>query len=86
MHAAYKHPYAVLISSLSLPASATPSSCIQAAKRLRDTLAWREKERPTEAVCEACRKDPESHYMQIVGFDMFSRPVIYSCFDLANNR
>lgn len=34
-----------------------------ALRRVRETLAWREKERPAATVCTACQAAPDSHYM-----------------------
>ena len=52
----------------------------------RDTLDWRARERPDLLYCQACLKDPTSHYMHVVGWDRQRRPVIYSCLELATNR
>ena len=58
----------------------------QAAKRIQDTLQWRQHECPEEVVCHACSVNPRSHYMHPVGYDLHDRPVLYSCFKLASNR
>lgn len=57
-----------------------------ASRRLQDTIAWREAEQPDKLCCEACRKDPTSHYMYLFGRDVNSYPAIYSCLDLVTNR
>lgn len=58
-----------------------------ALRRIKDTLAWLRVEKPREMVCSAClEKDPTSHYMHVVGHDIYKRPVIYSCLALASNR
>ncbi len=49
-------------------------------------MAWREKEQPEQVVCKACRDNPRSHYMHVVGFCRLERPVIYSCLEMASNR
>lgn len=50
------------------------------------TVAWRAKEQPEQVVCNACRENPRSHYMHVVGFCRLERPVIYSCLEMASNR
>lgn len=68
---------------------ATGKDTRHAARRLKDTLSWWDKEKPSEILCTACPFDKPgkcSHYMQIVCRDKFSRPVIYSCLQLAQNK
>lgn len=68
---------------------ATGKDTRHAARRLKDTLSWWDKERPSEVLCPACPLDKPgrcSHYMQIVCKDKLSRPVIYSCLQLAQNK
>lgn len=57
-----------------------------AAAVLAATLHWRLKERPKEVECPACRQDPHSHNMRVVGVDRFERPVIYTDFSQAIHR
>lgn len=55
-------------------------------KRIQDTLAWWATEDPKTIFCSACRHNPHSHYMQVIGRDTSSRPLIYSCMELATNK
>ncbi|KAK9828471.1 hypothetical protein WJX72_000163 [[Myrmecia] bisecta] len=57
-----------------------------AVKRIHETLAWRAEEKPATLLCPACQKDPRSHYMHPIGFDLYNRPVLYSCLQLVTNR
>ena len=50
------------------------------AKRLEETVAWREKEKPDMRICRLCITDPAQHYMHCIGHDKKGRPVVYSCF------
>ena len=36
--------------------------------------------------CTACQQLPKSHYMHLVGYDLLSRPVMYSCLEMVTNR
>jgi len=65
---------------------ATGGNVAHSAKRLAATLKWRDTNKPQEVVCHACRKDPKSHYMHIVGHDNLGRPIIYSCLAAATNK
>lgn len=56
------------------------------AKRLKSTLLWYEKENPSSMFCSACVKDKASHYMHTVCYDIYDRPTIYSCLELATNK
>ena len=38
---------------------------LQALKRLKDTLRWREAERVDRLLCKACLKADGAHYMQV---------------------
>ncbi|KAL6779921.1 hypothetical protein ACKKBG_A14310 [Auxenochlorella protothecoides x Auxenochlorella symbiontica] len=58
----------------------------QALRRIRDTLAWFEAERPDHLHCRACARDPKSHYMQVVAWDRGRRPTIYSCLSIPTCR
>eukprot|EP00193_Tetraselmis_chui_P006271 CAMPEP_0177759904 /NCGR_PEP_ID=MMETSP0491_2-20121128/4981_1 /TAXON_ID=63592 /ORGANISM="Tetraselmis chuii, Strain PLY429" /LENGTH=289 /DNA_ID=CAMNT_0019275765 /DNA_START=204 /DNA_END=1073 /DNA_ORIENTATION=+ len=57
-----------------------------AAKRLIHTSEWRKKEGVESIVCKACIQNPRSHYMHVAGLDLFQRPVIYSVFNLAEDK
>jgi hypothetical protein len=59
---------------------------LQAAARLRETLAWRREAKPETMVCEHCLRDPRSHYFHPVGFHKDGMPVMYSCNALASDR
>lgn len=39
---------------------------LQAVKRLKDTLSWRQKEKPHKKVCKKCVSLPRAHYMHVV--------------------
>lgn len=58
----------------------------KAAKRLKATLEWWEKENPASMVCSACSGDCAEHYMHCVCYDIRGRPTIYSCLELAINK
>ncbi|KAK9851370.1 hypothetical protein WJX84_005144, partial [Apatococcus fuscideae] len=58
----------------------------QALKRLQDTLAWRHEQQPAKIVCQRCRDRDDPHYMHVCGFDKEGRPILYSVFNLAENR
>ncbi len=55
---------------------ATGGSKADALRRLRDTFAWRCRERPETLSCTACAQDPQSHFMHVVR----SFPTYISCF------
>mmetsp|Transcript_3868 Transcript_3868/g.11192 ORF Transcript_3868/g.11192 Transcript_3868/m.11192 type:complete len:319 (-) Transcript_3868:579-1535(-) len=65
---------------------ATNGSKADALRRLRETFAWRRKERPESLACRACVQDPQAHYMHVVGHDSLGRPIIYSCLTPVKNR
>jgi hypothetical protein len=56
------------------------------AKRLEDTVAWRQKERPDIRICRTCIKDPLQHYMHPIGHDKLGRPICYSCFAVGPDK
>lgn len=57
-----------------------------AAKRVHQTLAWREEHvNKGHLICHACQSSHHSHYMHTVGISKAGMPVIYSCFALAAN-
>ncbi|KAK9828156.1 hypothetical protein WJX74_001131 [Apatococcus lobatus] len=58
----------------------------QALKRLEETSAWMHEQQPGQIVCERCRDGHDPHYMHVCGFDMEGRPILYSVFNLAENR
>lgn len=53
--------------------------CVQSAKRLNATCAWRASQKPEDVVCKACAINPRSHYMHVVGHSSNGWPIIYSC-------
>ncbi len=59
---------------------------MQGLKRLNDTLAWKEEQQPDKIVCHRCRDRDDPHYMHVCGFDVEGRPILYSVFNLAENR
>lgn len=61
-------------------------SSTQAVKRIRETLAWQQEERPSQMHCTACARDAKSHYMQVMAFDRGRRPTIYSCLSIPSNH
>ncbi|KAG2501691.1 hypothetical protein HYH03_000193 [Edaphochlamys debaryana] len=65
---------------------ATGGNLALSIKRLNATLAWRRKVKPEEVVCRACAKDPQAHYMHLVGYCTKGRPIIYSCLENARNK
>lgn len=65
---------------------ATGGDLKAAAKRLQATLEWRAQVHPELMTCTACQQLPKSHYMHLVGYDLLSRPVMYSCLEMVTNR
>lgn len=55
-------------------------------KRVRESLEWMAEDRPSQSTCVACGSVPKAHYMQVFGWDAFSRPSIYSCLSVASDR
>lgn len=43
-------------------------------------------QQPANIVCDRCRDGRDPHYMHVCGFDMEGRPILYSVFNLAENR
>ncbi|KAK3245734.1 hypothetical protein CYMTET_44716 [Cymbomonas tetramitiformis] len=65
---------------------AEKGSVDSAAKRVIQTLAWREEHvNKGHLTCHACQSSHHSHYMHTVGVSKAGMPVIYSCFALAAN-
>jgi hypothetical protein len=68
----------------------------KAAKRLVSMLSWMREEQPLAMYCPACyRFEPPrghltssaaGHYMHVVTYDIYKRPTIYSCLELAANK
>lgn len=56
------------------------------AKRLEETVAWREKEKPDERICKLCITQPTQHYMHCIGHDLKGRPICYSCFAMGPDK
>ncbi|KDD73350.1 hypothetical protein H632_c2265p1, partial [Helicosporidium sp. ATCC 50920] len=71
---------------------ATGGDVAASAKRLQETLRWRESHHPERLFCTACAAAPASHYMSLTALDRRGRPTIYSslavarCRDLEPNR
>lgn len=65
---------------------ATKQDPEKAAKRLKDTLAWRDREQPHRKVCQRCTSLPRAHYLHVVGFSKLDQPMIYSCMAMAKDR
>jgi hypothetical protein len=57
-----------------------------AAKRIAATLKWRQEIRPEELQCRACMEDHRNHDARFIGFDLYLRPCIYSCFAASKGR
>lgn len=62
---------------------ATNGSKADALRRLRETFAWRRKERPESLACRACVQDPQAHYMHVV---RRSRHSLLSCVPRTTSR
>lgn len=45
---------------------ATKQDIEKAAKRLKDTIAWRQREQPHKKVCKKCVSLPRAHFMHVV--------------------
>ena len=59
----------------------------KASRRLKETLAWWDRENPKGMYCPACYHGGDAgHYMQVVCYDVTGRPTIYSCLELATNK
>jgi len=59
----------------------------KACRRLKETLAWWDRENPVELYCPVCYNGGDAeHYMQVVCYDVTGRPTIYSCLELATNK
>lgn len=59
----------------------------KASRRLKETLAWWDRENPAAMYCPACYHESYAgHYMHVVCYDMVGRPTIYSCLEHAENK
>lgn len=71
--------------TLQMYVNATNGDLQLSAKRLSATLEWRRQTKPETVVCKACCKNPRSHYMHVIGYDLKMRPIIYTCNNLNND-
>ena len=63
---------------------ATKQDTERAAKRLKDTVAWRQKEQPHKKVCKKCVSLPRAHFMHVVSccLDLMELGNTYSLWQL----